>query len=111
MAYLSREGGSEELVKCHDLFFFNKKVFIFLDYMDQGSMDRIVNNFHESYSENFCRYSLYKVALGLSRMHQANILHRDIKSDNILFSSDGQIKICDLGLATFLSQESSQSQS
>ena len=42
MAYLSREGGSEELVMCHDLFFFNKKVFIFLDYMDQGSMEHII---------------------------------------------------------------------
>ena len=44
-------------------------MYIVLEYMDQGSMDRIVKNFHQSYSENFCRYSLYKVALGLQKMH------------------------------------------
>ena len=38
-------------------------------------------------------------------MHNKNILHRDLKSDNILMSSDGQIKITDLGFAKPLTQE------
>ena len=92
----------EELVKCYDVYYFSKKVFIFLEYMDQGSMEKIVLRSQQGYSENFCKYTLYKVALGLSRMHRANVLHRDIKSDNVLYSADGQIKICDLGLSTFL---------
>ena len=45
------------------------------------------------------------VAMGLNEMHQKNILHRDIKSDNILCSSDGQIKIADLGFSVFLTQQ------
>ena len=41
-------------------------------------------------------------------MHSSNVLHRDIKSENILSSSQGDIKISDLGLSKFLSQEVSQ---
>ena len=41
-------------------------------------------------------------------MHNYNVLHRDIKSENILSSSDGEIKIADLGLSKPLSQEESQ---
>ena len=48
---------------------------------------------HENYSEDFCKYTLYKVARGLNSMHNKNVLHRDIKSDNILYSLDGSIKI------------------
>ena len=34
-------------------------------------------------------------------MHSKRVLHRDIKSDNILIRKDGTIKICDLGLSSF----------
>ena len=75
-----------------------------MEYMDQGAMDRIIKH-SSDFSEDFCRYSLYKVALGLLKMHRNNVLHRDIKSDNILHSEDGRIKIGDLGTACFLSKE------
>ena len=43
----------------------------------------------QNYSEDFCRYTLYKVAKGLQAMHNKNVLHRDIKSDNVLYTLDG----------------------
>ena len=39
------------------------------------------------------------VARGLLEAHSKNIVHRDIKPDNILLSSDGNAKIADIGLA------------
>ena len=33
------------------------------------------------------------------------MLHRDIKSENILCSADGEIKLADLGLSVMLSQQ------
>jgi formylglycine-generating enzyme required for sulfatase activity len=39
------------------------------------------------------------VALGLSALHQKNIIHRDIKPANILFDENGRAKLADLGLA------------
>ncbi|MFQ5583656.1 MAG: serine/threonine-protein kinase [Calditrichia bacterium] len=40
-----------------------------------------------------------QIAEGLSAAHEKQIIHRDIKSGNILFSDEGQVKILDFGLA------------
>ncbi len=40
-----------------------------------------------------------KIASGLAAAHKINVVHRDIKSDNILVDDDDQPKILDFGLA------------
>ena len=41
-----------------------------------------------------------QTVLGLQHMHSRGILHRDIKSLNLLLDADRQVKIADLGIAT-----------
>ncbi|KAF1323667.1 Serine/threonine protein kinase, partial [Globisporangium splendens] len=43
--------------------------------------------------------SLYEVALGVQHMHSLNIVHNDLKCDNILVSDRGDAKIIDFGLS------------
>jgi cell division cycle 2-like protein len=43
--------------------------------------------------------------LGVDYLHQRNIIHRDLKTSNLLYSNQGILKICDFGLARRISQK------
>ena len=36
---------------------------------------------------------------GLAYLHEHWVLHRDLKTSNLLYGNDGTLKICDFGLA------------
>ena len=51
-----------------------------------------------------------QISYGLHALHSVNILHRDLKSDNILLDAFNQAKIADFGLSQIKTSSSSQSQ-
>lgn len=51
----------------------------------------------------FCKKSL----LAISFLHQRNMIHRDIKADNILIDITGKVKLADFGFCVQLTQERS----
>lgn len=49
-------------------------------------------------NENVAKYLFKQVIEGIGYIHSKNVIHRDIKLDNILLDSKGHIKIADFGV-------------
>ena len=50
-------------------------------------------------------FIFYQLINGLEYLHNKNIIHSDIKTDNILFSKDNILKIADFGLSFYLNDK------
>ena len=60
----------------------------------------IDNNVEKGLSENTIFIFTYQLLKSLKKIHEHNIIHRDIKPDNIFVINNHSIKIGDFGLAT-----------
>lgn len=49
--------------------------------------------------EDTARFLFRQIISGLACCHEKRVLHRDIKLDNILLTSQGDVKICDFGVS------------
>ncbi|KAI3747598.1 hypothetical protein L6452_10109 [Arctium lappa] len=76
-----------------------------LEYMPNGSLDKFLWGTKKGTLNWRQRYDIiFGIARGLAHLHKefhAKIIHRDIKSSNILLDKDFQPKIADFGLARF----------
>ena len=62
----------------------------------------IISKNYDTYTENVVKYILKRALIGLAHLHRMNIIHRDIKSDNVLVNSKGSLKLADFGYSTRL---------
>lgn len=84
----------------------SKHISLVLQYCAGGDLQKFIRK-TTRLSESVTRKFLVQLAAGLGFLHEKNIIHRDIKSQNILLSvasSDAQLKIADFGFAKHLEE-------
>ena len=74
----------------------------------QGNLTDLLMDKFGMIPECLMAYICREVLIGLKHLHSQFRIHRDIKSDNILLSTDGSIKLSNLGHAAQLTVEKSR---
>ncbi|KAF9574891.1 hypothetical protein EC968_005131 [Mortierella alpina] len=57
------------------------------------------------FSDEDCRDVFQQMVLGIEYLHEHDIIHRDIKPDNLLRSEDGTVKIVDFGVSEMFNKK------
>jgi len=101
---LMKMNDGDSIICVVEAFIFKERYWIILEMME-GALTDILIASTVSYTENFCKYVLYKTLKGLEFLHERHVIHRDIKSDNILINLEGDVRLADFGYAVQLTEE------
>ena len=52
---------------------------------------------------NLIRHLIYQLCKAIKYMHEQNIIHRDVKPENLLITDNMELKLCDFGFARLIS--------
>jgi eukaryotic-like serine/threonine-protein kinase len=81
----------------HEVDEFEGQMFIVMEYCEGKTLKQIIEK--EALSVKKILDIAIQVCEGLNAAHNKGVVHRDIKSDNIMVTQEGQVKIMDFGLA------------
>lgn len=78
-------------------------LWVVMEYMEGGPLTDIIDN--NTLTEDQIATICFETCKGLRHLHSQNIIHRDIKSDNMLLDSQGHVKITDFGFCAKLTDQ------
>lgn len=97
---LLKELNHTNIVKLLDIIHTDNKLFLVFEFLNQDLkkyMELYVNK--NGLPANLVKSYLFQMLHGIAYCHTHRILHRDLKPQNLLLSTEGLIKLADFGLA------------
>lgn len=98
------------IVKVYAVDSFKGIHFVAIEYVDGKSVQDWLNK-EKMFSIGDAVHIAMVCAEGMKQAHELNMVHRDIKPDNILLTSKGIVKVADFGLAKLIDEDVSMTQS
>ncbi|KAK5166156.1 Protein kinase [Saxophila tyrrhenica] len=83
------------------------ELWVVMEFMEGGALTDVIDN-NQTITEDQIATICLETCKGLIHLHSQNIIHRDIKSDNVLLSSRGAVKITDFGFCAKLTEQRSK---
>ena len=100
---IMRDYHHPNIVEMYNSFLVDDELWVVMEYLEGGALTDIVTHsrMDESQIATVCSQCLKPLAY----LHSQGVIHRDIKSDSILLTADGRVKLSDFGFCAQVSQE------
>ena len=101
--YLIQRLNSPHIIKYYHNFMDNNKMYIIMDFMNNGDLAGYIKAYMEMNKpipQDQILELFYQCASALCYCHKSNIIHRDIKPQNLFMTETKDIKIGDFGIST-----------
>ena len=100
---MKRLSKSNNIVKIFETYETKKHICIVMEYICAGDLLSYIKK-RSKLQEPVAKFIFKQIILALKYIHENNIVHRDIKLDNILIDLDNNIKICDFGVSKIINK-------
>jgi aurora kinase, other len=85
------------IIELYEAFEDDFNIHLVLEYAEGGELFYQLRGPEHTFSEKKAAAYIMDICKGVDFCHRSNVIHRDIKAENVLISSDGHLKIADFG--------------